>query len=200
MNNSWLADKIPYQGFIDEGVVRLRGGGTMVGVVPTGLSVEGTSPAELEATVRRIGTAMGHLGTGDFLHVIWHRLEALDYPRRRLGSRAGQLIDDERRRQFAEAKYYRNLMRIYLSNQDESAAANHLKALLFGSTAERLGESQKLQRRRFLYRVQSWIDAFPSCCWKAVPAKCGCPIPNSKASWSARRTANSASRRRNWIC
>jgi type IV secretion system protein TrbE len=161
MSNSWLADKIPYKGFIDEGVIRLRGGGTTIAVEPTGLSVEGTSSAELEATVRRIAEAMGQLGTGDFLHVIWHRLEAVDYPRRLFHSRAGQMIDDERRGQFAEAKYYRNLMRIYLSNQDESAAANHLKALLFGSTAHRLGESQELQRRRFLHRVQSWIDAFP---------------------------------------
>ena len=161
MTNSWLADKIPYYGFVDDGIMRLRAGGTMLGSEVCGQSIEATSSAELEATTGRLAGAMAHLGTGDFLHAIFHRLEALDYPRRSLGSRAGRLIDDERRRQFAEAKYYRSLMRIYLSNQDETAAVNHLKAFLFASTAERIGESQKLQRRRFLHRAQNWKDAFP---------------------------------------
>ena len=160
MSNAWLADKIFYKRFVDDGVMQLSNG-TMVGFEPTGLSVEGTAPAEREATVQRMVTAMRQFGTGDYLHVIRHRLEAVDYPQRRLGSRAGQMIDDERRRQFEEARYYRDLLRIYASNQDESAAANHLKALLFASTGDRLRESRELQRRRFLHRVQSWSDAFP---------------------------------------
>jgi type IV secretory pathway VirB4 component len=156
--NSWYADLIPYDRIIGNGMVGLRGGSTMLGFEGRGLSAEALTPAELAAASKRFAEATGQFGTGDYLHVIVHRLEAVDYPQRRLGSWAGQMIDDERRRQFAEAKYYRTLLRIYLSHQREAASTSYAKALLFASTARRAGESQQLQRERFVHRAQNWLD------------------------------------------
>jgi type IV secretion system protein TrbE len=164
MSNDWLTRLLPWSHFLGkDDLVRLRAGGTMAARAVSGPSAEATSEAELEAQAERIGRrAFGCFGTGDFLHFITHRVEATSYSQRQFPTEAARLIDDERRRQFQSARYYMARPRVYISNQDERAVVNKLKATFFGSTAHRIGESRELQHRRFLQRVQNWENAVGS--------------------------------------
>jgi type IV secretion system protein VirB4 len=72
------------------------------------------------------------------------------------------LVDRERAEQFKAARYYRNLLRFYISNEDEGTIANQLKALFFASTAHRMRGSRQQQMRRFLDRVEKWSDTMHS--------------------------------------
>jgi type IV secretory pathway VirB4 component len=153
-----FTDLIPYASMDEAGVVRLRPGGSMVGFEVTGPNAEATSDPELEARAKAITNSIRHLGTGDMIHFIAHRVAAVDYPQREFPTAAARMIDAERARQFHDAKYYRTLNRWYISNEDESAVANRLKAMFFASTEHRAAESRELQRARFLHRVQSWED------------------------------------------
>jgi type IV secretion system protein VirB4 len=161
--SNFLTDLIPWKEFIEDQpgqcLVRLRAGGTMAGFEISGPCAEGTSDAELEAKAKLVANSIRHFGTGDMIHTIYHRVTASEYPQREFPTLAARMIDDERARQFQKGKYYRNLLRWYISNQDESAVTNQLKAMLFASTAHRAAESQELQRQRFLHRLRSWEDA-----------------------------------------
>src|ERR1700740_954353 len=156
---NFYSNLIPYGGFLDEGLLRHRGGGTIVAFEAHGSTAEATSAAELESHAKRLADSIRHLGTGDGLHVIFHRVPVLDYPARSFPSEAARRIDDERRRQFLDAKYYCTPARFYIWNQDESALTSFFKATFFPATAHRASERQELQRKRFLHRVQNWTDA-----------------------------------------
>ena len=159
MSPSWYSDLIPYDRFIGDGIARLRSGGTIVGFEVGGPSPEMASDAELEAGAERLTGGIRHLGTGDMVHMIVHRQPMLEYPTREFASAAGAMIDEERRQQFLDSNYFVNRARVYLANQDDFPAGSYLKGLLFSSTAERAVESQELQRKRFLHRIQGWYDA-----------------------------------------
>jgi type IV secretory pathway VirB4 component len=134
----------------------------MIGFEASGPPPESTTEAELESQAARITKATNHFGTGDFLHYIVHRVAATTYPERTFPSTAARLIDDERREQFRNARYYVSKPRAYISNQDEGTIVNRVKATFFGSTAHRIGESRELQYKRFIQRVRHWEDSVSS--------------------------------------
>src|SRR5207253_2606145 len=126
----------PYRNFWgkgDEGIIRLRGGGTLVGFKIRGPGHETTSAADVLAACERFGASLTHFGTGDFVHLIVHRIPATRYPERQFVNQAAGLIDRERAEQFRAARYYRSLARFYIANEDESSIANYLKAMFFAS-------------------------------------------------------------------
>jgi type IV secretion system protein TrbE len=164
MKKHWTAEIIPYAQLMDhdDGLTRLRGGGTMIGFKIRGPGHETTSAAEVLAACERYTSSLTHFGTGDFVHLICHRIPATKYPDREISNHAARLIDDERARQFEAARYFRNLLRFYISNEDESTIANQLKALFFASTSHQMRGSRELQMRRFLQRVEKWEDVIGS--------------------------------------
>jgi len=162
MKPSLLSSIIPYHHFTAEGEIRLRGGGTLIGEHIRGPSLEASSSEDIAAACARFAASLGHFTTGDFIHLIFHRVPAVEYPVRTFESRAAQMIDDERRAQFHSQKYLRTLTGCYIANEDESAISNRLKAMFFASTAHRAIENRELQVRRFYHRVHGWEDAIAS--------------------------------------
>jgi type IV secretory pathway VirB4 component len=162
MRKHFTSELIPYAYFLDEGVVRLRGGGTMVGFDVRGPGHETTAAMDIAAACERLGASLTCFGTGDFLHLIVHRIPATEYPERVYATRAAALVDRERAGQFRAACYYRNLCRVYASNQDEFAIANYLKAVFFASTEHQMRGSRELQMQRFFHRVEKWEDIIAS--------------------------------------
>jgi type IV secretion system protein TrbE len=158
MRRHFMAELIPWAYFSDEGVIRLRGGGTMIGYNIRGPGHETTSEQDVLAACERLAASFSHFVTGDFIHLICHRVPATEYPQRSFSNRAAYLVDRERAEQFKAARYFRTLTRLYISNQDESAIANQLKALFFASTAHRMRSSRALQMQRFFHRIEKWED------------------------------------------
>jgi hypothetical protein len=117
---------------------------------------------DIAAACERLASSLTCFGTGDFLHFIVHRIPAIEYPERHFPNRAAALIDQERTGQFRAACYYRNLYRVYVSNQDEFAIANYLKALFFASAEHQLRGSHELQMQRFFHRIEKWEDIIAS--------------------------------------
>jgi len=162
MKRHFISELLPYGYFADEGVIRLRGGGTMVGFSIRAPGHETTSEGEVLAACERFASSLSHFTTGDFLHLICHRVPATAYPQRSFSNRAAYLVDRERAEQFKAARYYRNLLRLYISNEDESTIANQLKALFFASTAHQMRGSRELQMQRFFHRIEKWEDVIHS--------------------------------------
>src|SRR6266851_5717984 len=158
MKRHFMAELIPWAYFSDEGVVRLRGGGTMVGFKIRGPGHETTSATDVLAACERFASSFSHFGTGDVIHLISHRVPATEYPQRSFSNRAAYLVDRERAEQFKAARYFRTLTRLYISNEDESTIANQLKALFFASTAHQMRGSRALQQQRFFHRIEKWED------------------------------------------
>src|SRR5260370_17703808 len=98
-----------------------------------GMSVEGSSQLETEGQAQRLGRAIAHFGSNDMLQCIFQRRPAIDYPERRFSSRAASMIDQERRQQFAEQKYWRTDALLYATTQQESPGQSGLKARFFPS-------------------------------------------------------------------
>jgi type IV secretion system protein VirB4 len=162
MREHWTAENLHYGYFAADGMLRLRTGGTMVGFEISGPGHESASAHDVRAACERFTSSLAHFGTGDLLHLIVHRVAAPEYPERQFPNRAAYLVDRERARQFADERYYRNLARFYVANQDESAVANQLKALFFASTEHQNRGSRELQMERFFHRVDKWHDVMAS--------------------------------------
>jgi len=162
MKQHFISERVPYAHFLDDGVLRLRNGGTTVGFEIHGPGHETTSAAEVLTACERFASSLTHFGTGDFVQVISHRVPATKYRRQEFTNRASALIDRERAEQFEGARYFRTLTRLYISNQDESAIANQLKALFFASSAHQMRGSRELQMQRFFQRISKWEDVIVS--------------------------------------
>jgi hypothetical protein len=90
---------IPYRQFQSgvEGEVDLRGNGVMLGYELRGPSPESSSLADVAQRSRQFAAALLHLGTGDMLHIINHRLPAPEPPERSFPSRAAALAGCRRK-------------------------------------------------------------------------------------------------------
>ena len=154
-----LAAVLPYGHFVDDGEIYLRGKGLMVGYAMHGMSVEGSSQQETEAQAQRLGRAIAHFGSNDMLQCIFQRRPAIEYPERRFSSRAAHMIDQERRRQFAEQKYWRTDALLYATTQQESPVQSGLKARFFSSQGGASYTNFDLWRQRFHQRLTAFEDA-----------------------------------------
>jgi type IV secretion system protein VirB4 len=150
---------VPYGHFTGEGEVYLRGRGLMVGYEMHGLSLEASSKEQVAAAAQRLAMGLGHLGTNDMLHAIFHRLPATRYPERRFPSRAARLIDDERHRQFEAENYWQTRSRLYVTTQDESALQSRIQTAFFSSGHAASKPSFELKRERFYQRLTNLEDA-----------------------------------------
>jgi type IV secretion system protein VirB4 len=150
---------LPYGHFVDDGEIYLRGKGLMVRYEMHGMSVEGSSQQETEAQAQRLGRALSHFGINDMLQCIFQRRPAIDYPERCFPSRAGCMIDQERRRQFAEQKYWRTDALLYATTQQESPVQSGLKARFFSSQGGASYTNFDLWRQRFHQRLTAFEDA-----------------------------------------
>jgi type IV secretion system protein TrbE len=162
MSRHFIAEILPWAYPISEDVIRLRAGGTMIGFEIRGLSQESNSDLDIAAACTRFASSLKHFETGDFAHLIVHRIPATAYPERTFPNRAAAMVDYERARQFKDERYCQTLLRFYISNQDESAIANQLNALFFASTAHRMRGSRELQLQRFFHRIEQWQDVIES--------------------------------------
>ena len=75
-DTAWLADRLPYGYFTDEGEIRLRHGGLLCGYEIHGLSLEASSADDIAAACERLQAALVHLGTNDMLHVVYRNERA----------------------------------------------------------------------------------------------------------------------------
>ena len=150
---------LPYGHFSNDGEIYLRGRGLLVGYEMHGLSLEASSKQEVSAAAQRLSSALGHLGTNDMLHAIFHRLPATRYPERHFPSRAARLIDAERRQQFEAENYWCTRSRLYLTHQDESALQGHFKTAFFSSSQAISRPSWELKRERSQQRLKNFEDA-----------------------------------------
>src|SRR5713101_7932208 len=131
----------------------------MVGYEMHGLSVEGSSQQETEAQAQRLGRAISHFGSNDMLQCIFQRRPAIDYPERRFSSRAAHMLDQERRQQFAEQKYWRADALLYATTQQASPLQSGLKARFFSSQGGASYTNFDLWRQRFRQRLTAFEDA-----------------------------------------
>ena len=161
-----LGERVVYDHFVKppdgdpgRGVIRLRGGGTLIAYDLSGPPFESTSAADLTATCAQLGTAFRHLGTGDLLHLLMLRRKAPAYPSRHFASKGAGLIDDERRERFKAGNYYQQEVQLWLGNQDEHPLANYLKGAFFASIEHELRGSREQQMQRFLHRADKVEDA-----------------------------------------
>jgi type IV secretion system protein TrbE len=152
-----LASIIPYGHILDDGAVYLRGRGWMIGFEFHGLPWESSSEAQLTAASERMTEAMRHLGTGDMVQAIYHRLPSTHYPKRDFPSEAARLIDEERRQQFESEHYWQTRSRLYVTTEIESVARSGLRSAVFGTDGWRPHIDLVLQR--FQERIQKFQDA-----------------------------------------
>ena len=154
-----LAAALPYGHLVDDGEIYLRGRGLMVGYEMRGMGLETSSQQEVDAQAQRLGRAIAQFGTNDMLQCIFQRRPAIEYPERRFPSRAARMIDDERRRQFAEQKYWRTDALLYATTQQESPVQSGLKARFFSSHGGASHTNFDLWRQRFHQRLTAFEDA-----------------------------------------
>jgi type IV secretion system protein VirB4 len=162
-----MSEIVPYAHFLSEkptepGIIRLRGGGTLLGYDTSGPGHETSSDLEVSSACQRFGASLRQFGTGDFIHLVAHRIYATDYPDRPFPNRATYLVDRERAEAYRAAKYLRTISALYIANQDESAIINALKALFFASTEHQMRGTVQDQTHRFLHRCEQWEDAVGS--------------------------------------
>jgi hypothetical protein len=153
-----LTEVMPWGRITGEGEIDLRGLGRMIAYHMGGLSPEASHPAEVEMYVRQLANAPKHLGSGDMIHCIYHRLPAREYPHLSFPSKAARAIDDERRQQFCDANYWVTLKRLYLTHAYEGAFKGRAKAAIFSSVRWR-EVNKETQWRHFLPHVQDFENA-----------------------------------------
>ena len=131
----------------------------MVGYNFTGPSPEISDAAELHERSRQFAAALVHLGTGDTLHAIYHRLPAPLPHQHTFSSRAAALVEAERRAQFVNEDHWLTPTRLYLSHQHETVARTILEAVLNASDMPERQARNELAREYALQRFAAFEDA-----------------------------------------
>src|SRR5260370_9879891 len=93
--------------------------------------------------------------------MIFHRVPAAHYPRREFPARAAALIDDERRAAFEAGRYWRTLVRCYLTHVPEPEIRSRLGASLFSGPAPLGRTAWRAIVDQFHERMRGLEDALP---------------------------------------
>jgi lysozyme family protein len=101
---------------------------------------------------RQFAAALLHLGTGDMLHLIYHRLPAPEPRLRTFPSQAAALVDAERRAQFAAESRWITPSRLYLTHKYEPRTQSLITAGLFAASGPQHQERRQLLREQALAR------------------------------------------------
>ena len=162
MKDESLPSILPWRGFFPDGAVDLRGNGVMVGYNLTGPSPESSTLADIASCSRQLADALLHLGTGDMVQVLYHRLPAIEPPERHFACRAAALVDAERRAQFAAENHWITLTRLYLTHQFENPLKSWLRAAMLASNGPQRQARNDLLREYALSRFSAFEDAAAS--------------------------------------
>jgi type IV secretory pathway VirB4 component len=128
MEDDSLAAVVPYRSLPKEGEADLRGNGVMIGYELRGPSPESSTLADVASASRQLAAAFMHLGTGDMVHVIYHRQPAPEPPERTFPSHAAALVHAEHRAQFAAESHWLTPTRLYLTHQYEPPTQSIIRA------------------------------------------------------------------------
>jgi len=161
MMDNRLPEVIPYRSFRD-GTTDLRGNGLMVGYELVGPSPETHSEAQIFAQAEQFASALRHLGTGDALHMVTHRVPAQAPEPATFASLAARLVDDERRAAFAAEGHWLTLSRLYLSHRFEKPAKSMFQSILLSASGPQRMERHELLRNHALARFTAFEDAAAS--------------------------------------
>ncbi|TWF47600.1 conjugal transfer protein TrbE [Neorhizobium alkalisoli] len=102
-----FADLVPYAGLVDNGILLLKDGSLMAGWYFAGPDTESATDLERNELSRQINMVLSRLGTGWMIQVEAVRVPTTEYPaseRSHFPDAVTRLIDDERRRHFAQEK------------------------------------------------------------------------------------------------
>src|SRR6516164_9033957 len=162
MKDESLPSILPWRGFFPDGAVDLRANGVMVGYNLTGPSPESSTLADIASCSRQLAGALLHLGTGDMVQVLFHRLPAIEPPEPDFPCRAAALVDAERRAQFAAESHWITLARLYLTHEFESPLRSWLRAAMLASNGPQRQAHNDLLRDHALSRFKAFEDAAAS--------------------------------------
>jgi type IV secretory pathway VirB4 component len=157
-----LPSILPYRSFLPDGALDLRGNGVTVGYNMVGPSPEVSDLANLATRSRQLAAALVHLGTGDFVQVIYHREPAPEPPERQISNRAAALVDQERRAQFTAENHWLTPTRLYLSHQFDPPVRSLIKAALFATNGPQRQTRNELLCEYALNRFAAFEDAAAS--------------------------------------
>ena len=154
-----IAAVLPYGRFAPDtqGEVDLRGSGITQAFFMRGPSYESTTDAQRVAVREQLSRAMLHLGSGDFVHWVFHRIEAPEPTPRTFPSVAARLVDEEHRARFAAGKHWLTLPRLYLSHQYESAVRQTVRDAVFSRADVTLDAAAR--RKDVHQRFAGYVDA-----------------------------------------
>jgi type IV secretion system protein VirB4 len=162
MRDDSLPAVLPYRGFFPDGTLDLRGNGVTVGYALSGPSPESSTLADVASCSRQFAGALLHLGTGDMVQVLFHRLPAIEPPERDFSYRAAALVDAERRAQFETESHWITLTRLYLTHQFENPLKSWLRAAMLAGNGPHRQARDDLLREYALNRFAAFEDAAAS--------------------------------------
>jgi type IV secretory pathway VirB4 component len=157
-----LCSEVPYRTFLQPSVVDLKGRGLAKGYQFIGPSPEISNLDDLIERSRQFAAAMVHLGTGDSIQAIYHRVPAPLPPAHTYPSRAPALVEAERRAQFIHESHWLTPSYLYLIHQHESVARNLLEAILNSSDMPNEIARKELSEDYAIQRFSAFEDATSS--------------------------------------
>lgn len=111
-----LADLLPWAFLVAPGVILNKDGSFQRSARFRGPDLESSTESELMAVTARVNNVLRRFGSGWALYFDAERVPARSYPRSTFPDRLSQLVDDERRREFAgRSRHFETLFRLTLT-------------------------------------------------------------------------------------
>ena len=111
-----LADLLPWAFLVAPGVILNKDGSFQRSARFRGPDLESSTESELIAVTARLNNVLRRFGSGWALYFDAERVPARSYPRSTFPDRLSQLVDDERRREFARrGRHFETLFRLTLA-------------------------------------------------------------------------------------
>ena len=111
-----LADLLPWAFLVAPGVILNKDGSFQRSARFRGPDLESSTESELMAVTARVNNVLRRFGSGWALYFDAERVPARRYPRSTFPDRLSQLVDDERRREFAgRSRHFETLFRLTLT-------------------------------------------------------------------------------------
>jgi type IV secretion system protein TrbE len=159
MKDNSLANDIPYGYLLGNGMVDLRGRGELVGYSFAGPSPDIDDAFELAERSRQLAAAAVHLGTGDTLYALWHRVPAPEPTTHEFSHRAAALVDADRRAQYANEDHWLTPSRLYTGHQRQTLVRTMLEAILSAADMPERQRQHQLAREYTMQRFAAFEDA-----------------------------------------
>jgi hypothetical protein len=158
MHDNSLASEIPIRSLLDNGLADLRGMGVMVGYNFYGPSPDINDLADIYDRANQVASGIVHLGTGDTLQFIAHKMPAPEPPRHTFRHRAAALVDAERRAQYEAEQHSITPCRLYASHHFGSRARTWFEAMLGTAYVQPHKRQHELATEYALQRFAAFED------------------------------------------